>query len=122
MKFAILAVVVAVFSSQAFGQMDWGKYFQQQPYQQQAYQQQSYQQQAYPQQAYQQQPNLINNFAANMDPQLVAEATDLLLKTVRRTNELIDNLPPMTETAAQMADLWSIAYPQLANLLAKAGA
>merc|ERR1719412_1484506 len=113
MKFAILAVVVAVFSSQAFGQMDWGKYFQQQPYQQQAYQQQSYQQQAYPQQAYpqqayQQQPDLINNFVANLDPELVAEATDLLLKTVRRTNEFIDNLPSSTETAAQMADLWAI--------------
>ncbi len=57
-----------------------------------------------------------------MDPQLLAESSDLVLKTVRRTQELIDNLPPMPETAAQMAQLWEIAYPQLATLLAKSGA
>ena len=49
------------------------------------------------------------------------ESQRLLTKTVSRTNELIDGLPPMTETAAQMADLWAIAYPQLSGLLTKAG-
>ena len=51
----------------------------------------------------------------------MAESQGLLTKTVSRTNELIDGLPPMTETAAQMADLWAIAYPQLSGLLTKAG-
>merc|ERR1711994_442617 len=65
----------------------------------------------------------IADFAnlANVDPQLAVEGQDLLLKTVRRTQDLIDGLPPMSETAVQMADLWAIAYPQLKTLLEKAG-
>merc|ERR1711920_505513 len=65
----------------------------------------------------------IADFAnlANVDPQLAVEGQDLLLKTVRRTQDLIDGLPPMSETAVQMADLWAIAYPHLKTLLEKAG-
>ena len=57
-----------------------------------------------------------------MDPALLAEAQALLMQTVQRTNQLIDGLPPMSETAQQMADLWAIAFPQLKSLLEKAGA
>merc|ERR1712242_312693 len=63
-------------------------------------------------------------FGQNMpiDPAILAGSQDLLLQTVTRTNELIDNLPDMRETGRQMAELWDIAYPQLRSLLAKAGA
>ena len=57
-----------------------------------------------------------------MDPAILTESTDVLLKTIQRTDELIDNLPRMDETARQMSDLWAIAYPQLKALLSKAGA
>merc|ERR1711997_1023422 len=67
-----------------------------------------------------QQPD-FSQFLQYMDPALLAESQGLLTKTVSRTNELIDGLPPMTQTAAQMADLWAIAYPQLSGLLTKAG-
>ena len=63
------------------------------------------------------QPNLYR-----ATPEVVSDVTDLLLKTVRRTHGLIDSLPPMDETAANMADLWAIAYPPLKTLLTKANA
>ena len=102
---AILAVVMVVFSSQAFGY--------------------SYQSIQYPmpiqragyQPAALAQPNLYS-----ATPEVASDITDLLLKTVRRTDFLVDSLPPMDETAANMADLWAIAYPQLKTLLTKANA
>merc|ERR1711879_827943 len=57
-----------------------------------------------------------------IDPVLLAGSQDLLLQTVSRTNELIDNLPDMRETGRQFAELWGIAFPQLKSLLGKAGA
>ena len=59
---------------------------------------------------------------SDMDPAILTESTDVLLNTIERTNEMIDNLPRMDETARQMSDLWAIAYPQLKTLLSKAGA
>ena len=59
---------------------------------------------------------------SDMDPAILTESTDVLLNTIDRTNELIDNLPRMDETARQMSELWAIAYPQLKTLLSKAGA
>ena len=102
---------MAVFSSQAFGQ-----YHQQN--QIRGYQNQAYQQLVQPGTTWY---NLYSA-VANLDPELMSEMTDLLLKTVRRTNDLIDNLPASSDMAAQMADLWAIAYPQLKTLLTKAGA
>ena len=61
-------------------------------------------------------------FLQYLDPALLPEGQALLLKTVQRTNELINGLPPMRETAAQMAELWGIAFPQLETLLSKSGA
>ena len=55
-------------------------------------------------------------------PEVISEAEGLLLTTVRRTNELIDNLPPTGQTGAEMAALWGAAYPQLRTLLEKSAA
>merc|ERR1712223_395470 len=57
-----------------------------------------------------------------LDPVMVKNSEDLLLKVVRRTNDFIDNLPDMQTTGRQMGDLWTIAHPQLRTLLAKAEA
>ena len=57
-----------------------------------------------------------------MNPALLDESQDVLLKTIQRTDELIDNLPMMDETSRQMSELWAIVYPQLKTLLSKAGA
>merc|ERR1712038_2027037 len=65
---------------------------------------------------------IANAVSQYMDPALNTESQELLLKTVRRTIELIDNLPGMSETAGQMAELWGIAFPQLKTLLSKSGA
>ena len=61
------------------------------------------------------------NAAPAIAPEVISEAEGLLLSTIRRTNELIDNLPPTGETGAEMAALWGAAYPQLRALLGKAG-
>ena len=63
-----------------------------------------------------------DSLVSDLDPAILTESTDVLLKTIDRTNELIDNLPRMDETARQMSDLWAIAYPQLKTLLSKASA
>merc|ERR1712223_1716904 len=97
MKFAVTAVVMAVLSSQALAYTSYNR-----------------------PQAYSSRPNFYGN--GNLDPAILAESTDVLLKTIQRTDELIDNLPRMDETARQMSDLWAIAYPQLKALLSKAGA
>merc|ERR1719273_787102 len=65
---------------------------------------------------------IANDVRQYMDPAILTESTDVLLNTIERTNEMIDNLPRMDETARQMSDLWAIAYPQLKTLLSKAGA
>merc|ERR1712241_916611 len=96
MKFAIIAVVVAVFSCQVMGRAQLYNPF----YQPAA---------AVPQ----------FNAAPAVAPEVISEAEGLLLTTVRRTNELIDNLPPTGATGAEMAALWGAAYPQLRTLLAK---
>ena len=57
-----------------------------------------------------------------MDPAIGVEAQNLLLKTIQRTDELIDNMPSNAEFGRQMSELWGIAYPQLRTLLQKAGA
>merc|ERR1711881_200131 len=117
MKFAVFAVVLVVFgTSHAMPQYgnNFGTY--------NPFGGQQVRQQQPPQQYQQQQPNFdFSQFLQYLDPALLAESQGLVLKTVGRTNELIDGLPPMTETAAQMAALWDIAYPQLSGLLAKAG-
>ena len=66
--------------------------------------------------------NDLTQWSKYLNPALNTESQELLLKTVRRTIELIDNLPGMSETAGQMSELWAIAYPQLKTLLSKAGA
>ena len=58
----------------------------------------------------------------DLDPAILAGSTDITLKTIQRTDELIENLPRMDETSRQMSELWAIAYPQLKTLLSKAGA
>merc|ERR1712018_146816 len=82
-----------------------------------------YQQQRYQQPTFNQGTNNfdISQFLQYLDPALLPESQALLLKTIQRTNEIINGLPPMPETAAQMAELWGIAYPQLKGLLTKAG-
>merc|ERR1719412_2744648 len=102
MKFAMIAVVVAVFSCQVMGKAQLYNPFYQQ-------QQQQYAPAAVPQ----------FNAAPAVAPEVISEAEGLLLTTVRRTNELIDNLPPTGATGAEMAALWGAAYPQLQTLLAK---
>merc|ERR1711997_634666 len=62
------------------------------------------------------------NTAPAVAPEVISEAEGLLLATVRRTNELIDNLPPTGQTGAEMAALWGAAYPQLRTLLEKSAA
>merc|ERR1739848_74456 len=124
MKFAIVAVVLAVFATShampQYQQYQLGQYEQQrfqQPQQQRVVQ---YQPAA---SAFNQGNNNfdISQFLQYLDPALLPEGQALLLKTVQRTNEIINGLPPMPETAAQMAELWGIAYPQLKGLLTKAG-
>ena len=66
--------------------------------------------------------NDLTQWSKYLNPALNTESQELLLKTVRRTIELIDNLPGMSETAGQMAELWGIAFPQLETLLSKSGA
>merc|ERR1711953_637182 len=100
MKFAVTAVVMAVLSSQALA---YSSYYRPQGYSMSS-------------------PNFYQNAIGNLDPAILTESTDVLLKTIERTDELIDNLPRMDETARQMSDLWAIAYPQLKTLLSKAGA
>merc|ERR1712223_799741 len=97
MKFAVTAVVMAVLSSQALAYTSYNR-----------------------PQAYSSRPNFYGN--GNLDPAILAESTDVLMKTIQRTDDLVDNLPSMDETARQMPDLWAIAYPQLKTLLSKAGA
>merc|ERR1719414_1674282 len=53
---------------------------------------------------------------------MLYDSQDLLLDTLRRTNQFIDHLPDMKNTARQMGALWKIAYPQLKRLLVKSGA
>merc|ERR1711994_291076 len=103
MKFAVFAVVLAVFAtSHAMPQYVTNV----QSYNPYAGQQQVRQQQPL---AYQQQPNFdFSQFLQYLDPALLAESQGLLTKTVGRTEDLINGLPPMTETAAQMADIWAI--------------
>merc|ERR1711881_83548 len=98
MKFAILAVVVVAFFGQALGQY----------YQQAA---------AYNPMVYQAQ-----NLLASMDPQLLVESEALLVKTLQRFNELIDNMPNSQQIGNEASELWDLAYPQLVTLLTKAGA
>merc|ERR1712223_529250 len=97
MKFAVTAVVMAVLSSQALAYTSYNR-----------------------PQAYSSRPNFYGN--GNLDPAILAESTDVLMKTIQRTDDLVDNLPSMDETARQMSDLWAIAYPQLKTLLSKVGA
>ena len=59
---------------------------------------------------------------SDLDPAILAGSTDITLKTIQRTDELIENLPRMDETSRQMSELWAIPYPQLKTLLSKAGA
>merc|ERR1719436_1454325 len=96
MKFAIFAVVVAAFFGQALGQ------YYQAPYNPIVYQAQA--------------------ALANMDPQLLVESQALLVKTVSRFNELIDNMPNSNQIGNEASELWALAYPQLRTLLTKAGA
>merc|ERR1711953_467880 len=100
MKFAVTAVVMAVLSSQALA---YSSYYRPQGYSMSS-------------------TNFYQNAIGNINPAILTESTDVLLKTIQRTDELIDNLPRMDETARQMSDLWAIAYPQLKTLLSKAGA
>merc|ERR1719510_2620952 len=119
MKFAILAVVMAVVSSSALGYQGYNRPGR---YQQGGYQQNNLMSLMSNMMRNSQGQNFdMSNFAANIDPAIVIEAQNLLLKTIQRTEELIDNMPSTAETARQMADLWGIAYPQLRTLLSKAG-
>merc|ERR1719242_205906 len=66
--------------------------------------------------------DIYSNLVENVNPAILTESQELLLKTIRRTEELINNMPSTAETARQMTELWRIAYPQLRTLLTKAGA
>merc|ERR1712193_146605 len=114
MKFAVFAVVLVVFATSHAMPQYGNNYQSYNPYAGQR------QQQVAPQ-AYQNSNFDFSQFLQYLDPALLAESQGLLIKTIGRTNQVIDGLPPMTETAAQMADLWAIAYPQLSGLLTKAG-
>merc|ERR1739848_945666 len=105
MKFAIFAVVVAVFSSQVLADAQYG-----------SRNGNRYQPMGYGN-------NLMNmDWMRNIDPKISTESQNLLVKLLQRTNELIDGMPSNAEFARQMSELWGIAYPQLNGLLSKAGA
>merc|ERR1711881_141503 len=113
MKFAVFAVVLVVFAT-SHAVLQYGNNYQ-------SYNPFAGQRQQVAPQAYQNSNFDFSQFLQYLDPALLAEGQGLLTTTVGRTNQLIDGLPPMTETARQMADLWAIAYPQLSGLLTKAG-
>merc|ERR1712018_673566 len=135
MKFAVLAVVMAVVSSPALGYQ--GNQGYNQGYDQ--YNQVVQYDQGYDQEYNQgnlmslmgnmmnrnsqgQNFDIYSNLVENVNPAILTESQELLLKTIRRTEELINNMPSTAETARQMTELWRIAYPQLRTLLTKAGA